>query len=280
MAISDELKQLVDQMPAPDERGILSRADRDAMVKALADIQAGGEPSVRGLVDMLADEDQGADLKARHALHALATAVCDDGEDPRKRIAQSLAGVLSDDRPAAVREAVIRALQVCGGSEVVEAIGQFLADEAIAETAALALVAIGGGSASEQFRRALEKADGKVRLSLVQNLGVLRDKDAVELLSKAAGDDDADVRMAAVWALANIGDPAGIGACLAGAEKANGYERIQAGKSRLLFSERLRAAGRTDDARQVLGHLQKTSTGDNEAYLREIAERELASLTG
>jgi len=280
MAISDELKRLVEKMPEPDERGILSRIDRDATLKTLADIQAGGEPFVRDVVDMLAEPDKGSELKARYALHALATSVCDDGEEQRKKFAQTLARTLDDDRPPHVREAVIRALQVCGGAEVSEAIGRFLADEALQESAALALVAIGGAVAREQFRHALAKANGTQRLALVQNLGVLRDKDSVDLLIKAASDDDVDVRMAAVWSLANIGDPAGIDSCLAAAEKAKGYERIQAGKSRLVFAERLRAAGHTDDARHVLGHVRKTSADDSERYLREIAERELATLKG
>jgi HEAT repeat protein len=92
----------------------------------------------------------------------------------------------------------------------------------------------------------------------------------------AAADDDADVRTAAVWALANIGDPGGIDACLAAAEKAEGYERIQAGKSRLLFAERLRKTGHKKEAERVLAHVRKTSSDESEVYLREIAERELA----
>ena len=100
-----------------------------------------------------------------------------------------------------------------------------------------------------------------------------------EALAKAAGDRDEEVRTAACWALANIGDPAGIDTCLAAAEKATGYERIQAGKARLLFAERLRDAGHKDEAKKVLGHLRKSSDNESENYLREIADRELAGLS-
>ena len=112
----------------------------------------------------------------------------------------------------------------------------------------------------------------------VQHLGVLRDKESVKALAAATTDDNLEVRAAAVWALANIGDPAGIDACLKAAEKVEGYERIQASKSRLLLAERLRDAGRKAEAQHVYGHVRKTSTDESEAYLRDIAERELAKL--
>jgi hypothetical protein len=45
-----------------------------------------------------------------------------------------------------------------------------------------------------------------------------------------------------------------------------------------LLGERLRDAGRKSDAQHVYGHVRKTSTRESEAYLRDIAERELAKI--
>jgi HEAT repeat protein len=167
---------------------------------------------------------------------------------------------------------------VCGGTEVVAAIGKSLADTALTDAAASALVAIGGDGAAAELRRLLPAADARQRLIVVQNLGTLRDKRSVKALAAAASDSDVEVRTAASWALANIGDPAGVEACLAAAEKADGYERIQAGKNRLLFAERLREGGHKSQAQQVLSHVKKTSSDESEAYLREIADRELAAI--
>ena len=280
----ESVKTLVEQMPTPqpNERGILSKNDREAVLKAIAELQAGGDASVTALVDSLVEPGKGSDHQARYALHALALYVCGGGrersENERKAFALSLAKTLDSDRSAAVKEFVIRELQVCGGAEVVAAIGKCLADKALTDSAASALVAIGGATAAAELRRILPAAEARQRLIVVQNLGTLRDKESVKSLVAAASDGDAEVRTAACWALANIGDPAGVEACLATAEKAEGYERIQAGKSRLLFAERLREGGHKSQAQQVLGHLKKTSSDESEAYLREIADRELASI--
>jgi hypothetical protein len=281
----EDVKKLVDQMPTPqpNERGILSKNDREATFKAIADLHAGGDASVAALVDLLVEPGKGNDHQARYALHGLALYVCGLGgrtrnENDRKTFAVSLAKTLDSNRPAAVKEFVIRELQVCGGTEVVAAIGKCLSDKALTDSAASALVAVGGDAAAAELRRILPAFDARQRLIVIQNLGTLRDKDSVKALAAAASDGDVEVRTAACWALANIGEPAGMDACLSAAEKADGYERIQAGKSRLLFADRLRQAGHKSEAQQVLSHLKKTSSDDSEGYLREIADRELAEI--
>jgi HEAT repeat protein len=281
--IAHELQSLVDRMPEPDSRGILSNVDRDAVLRALGEIHAAGKESIAALVEKLVEPGKGDDNKARYALHGLALYVCGLGNRPhnndeRQAFAKALAATLDTDRPSAVKEFVLRELQVCGGREVVESIGKHLAEPALSDAAAAALVAIGGDTAAVEFRRLLSSAQGRMRLIAVQNLGVLRDKQSVDALTKATTDADAEVRTAACWALANIGDSAGIDACLKAAEKATGYERIQAGKNRLLLAERLRDAGRKADAQHVYGHVRITSGDQSEAYLREIAERALATL--
>lgn len=278
----EQAKELVDRMPEPDARGILSNIDRDATLKAIAGLHAGGEEHAQALVEMLAEPGKANDHQARYALHGLALYVCGLGGRPRneadrKAFAAALAKTLDGDRPAAVKEFVLRELQVCGGQEVVAALGKCLAQTALAEAAAAALVAIGGDEAAAQFRDMQQSANRAQRLIAVQSLGVLRDKQSVAALVKATQDDDAEVRTLACWALANIGDPAGIEACLAAAENAQGFERIQAGKSRLLFAERLRDSNKAQ-AKRLYQHVGQTSGDESEAYLREIAERELAAL--
>ncbi|MEX2142294.1 MAG: HEAT repeat domain-containing protein [Pirellulales bacterium] len=281
---AEQVKKLVAAMPAPEpnERGILSKIDRNATLKAIAELHAGGEEHVRTLVEMLVEPGTGNDHQARYALHGLALYVCGLGgrlrnEEDRKSFSAALAKTLDGDRPAAVKEFVLRELQVCGGGEVVAAIGKCLGEAALVEAAAAALVTIGGDEAATQFRRLQQSANRGQRLIAVQSMGVLRDKQSVSALAKATDDDDGEIRTVACWALANIGDPAGIDACLTAAEKAQGYERIQAGKSRLLFAERLKDS-RQADAKRLYEHLRRTSGDESELYLREIAERELAGL--
>jgi hypothetical protein len=275
--MAESIQALVEQMPAPSERGILNNIDGDTVNKALDELQSGGAEATKSLVDLLREPGEGDDGKARYALHALAVRAGGKPEDNRKRFAESLAGALGGEQSKAVKEFIARELQVCGGSEVAPALGKLLLDEALCEAAAAALVVIGGDVAAAEMRRALGDAKGRQRLTLVQNLGVLRDKSALEAIKQATTDDDAEIRTVAVWALANIGEPGGVAACLAASEKASGYERIQAAKSSLLLGERLRAAGHKSEAKQVLEHVRKSRTDESEQYLRDIAEREVAN---
>ncbi len=275
--MAESLQALIDQMPAPTERGILNKIDRDVVNKALDELTSGGADAVRGLVELLLEPGKGEDGKARYAIHALAVRAGGLGDDDRKRLAVSLAASLAGDRAKAVKEFVVRELQVCGGAEVATALGKLLADEELCEPAAQALAAIGGGAAAAELRRAVGESKGKQRLTLVQNLGVLRDKESLEAVKSATTDDNADIRTVAVWALANIGEPGGVATCLAASEKAMGYERIQAAKSCLILAARLGTAGHKSEAKQVLDHVRKTRTDESEQYLRDIADRELAN---
>jgi HEAT repeat protein len=276
------IKQLVDRMPAPqpDERGILSKVDRAATLEALAELHAGGAESVRGLVDLLGEPHADDAHKARYALHGLALYVCGLGDRARNdhdrpTFAAALAATLDDKHPATVKEFVIRELQACGGQEVIPAIGKCLSESALADAAASTLVAIGGPAAAAQLRRLLAASEPRLRLIAVQSLGVLRDTESLDGLIAATRDADSQTRVTACWALANVGDPKGVNACLAAAEKAQGYERIQSGKNCLLIAERLADGGHKDAARKVLEHIKKTSTGQSESYLREAADRAL-----
>jgi HEAT repeat protein len=275
--MAESIQSLVDQMPAPSERGILNNIDRDAVNKALDELGGGGAEAVRSLVDLLKEPGKVDDGKARYAVHALAVRAGGKSEDDRKRFAESLGGALGGERPKVVKEFIVRELQVCGGSEVAAALGKLLLEGELCDAAAAALVAIGGDSAAAEMRRAVGDAKGKQRLTLVQNLGVLRDKASLDAIKQATTDDDPEIRTVAVWALANIGEPGGVAACLAASEKATGYERIQAAKSSLLLGERLRTAGHKSEAQHVFGHVRKSRTDESEKYLRDIADREAAN---
>jgi HEAT repeat protein len=152
---------------------------------------------------------------------------------------------------------------------------QLLADEALAEYAAQALLTIRDGAA-EQFRAALPRATGRQRLPVVQALGVLRDAPSADNLKPLATDKDADVRRAAVWALANLGD-VGSADLLLKAADGEGYERIEATPACLLLAENLLAAGSRKEAVRIYTHLRDTRTEPAEAYVRDAAARGLAN---
>lgn len=271
---SKNLKALVEQFPSPGENGKLSDPDKRAMDEAVRQIHDGGPENVAAVVDMIAKPGAGDDVKPRHLLHAWATYVGGLGESERREFADALARTLQADRPVEVKKFVIRQLQVAGGPQVVPALAPLLADDQLGEPAAQALLAVGEG-AVPAFREALSNARGANRLTIVQALGVLADAESAAALRNAARAEDRELRLAALWALARIGDRESVDLLLQAAD-ADGYERIKATKHCLLLAENLAAADDKEGAGRIYTYLRQTRTKPSEAYVRRAATRGLA----
>lgn len=276
---SSSLADLISQMPDPDERGMYcTDIDKEKIEKAVAEIHRGGRKYVLAIIDMLRPPGEGNDVKPHYALHCLALHVCKlDDDRPRRRFARALASQLGGDRPKAVQRYLVQQLQVAGGREVVEPLGRLLLDEELCEPAAQALAAIGDGAA-EQFRNALPDAKGKCRLTVIQNLGVVRDEESVDALKRAVNDSDRDIRLAAAWALARIGEAGSVNVLLRAADAEERYERIKATQACLLLAENLLAAGQRGKAVEIYTRLRDTRTEPAEQYVRNAAETKLAAM--
>jgi hypothetical protein len=285
---SVSIAELVSKLPNPDENGLLSKIDKESVENVIAEIHKAGRDGIVGLIDMLVEPSKADDVKPRYALHCLAVYVCKlKDRKHRRAFAEILASQLDRDRPKEIKGYLIRQLQVAGGKEVAGALGKFLLDEELCEYAAQALVApaasrlrskpAGGDGTAEQLRDALAGAKGKCRLTVIQNLGVVRDHKSVDALKQAVGDEDRDIRLAAAWGLANIGDPGSVDVLLKEADVQDPYERIKAAQACLLLAENLLAAGKKKDAMKIYAHLRDTRTDPAEQYLRELAEGALAA---
>jgi len=272
---SSTLAELINRLPDPDEQGLLSNIDEETVDSVVSQINEGGQKSLSALIDMIVEPGGGNDVKPRYALHCLAVRMCKPAEEKYRRVfTETLAMQLGGDKPKAVQMYLVQQLQVAGGKEVVPALGKMLSDEELYEPAAQALVAIGDGAA-EQLRNALPKVRGKMKQTIIQNLGVVRDSESIEALKKALGDDDREIRLAAGWALANIGDAGSADLLLKAADVEGIYERFTATKACLLLAERLFNTDKKEQAEKIYTHLRNTRSGPDEAYIRAAAEKGL-----
>lgn len=275
--MASQLKTLVEQMPDPDNRGLYSQIDKTVVDKAINQIHAGGTQNITAIIDMIVEPDKGGDVKARYALHCLAVKAKAVGQDAQQQYVRALAAQLGGARPKAVQQYLLQEIPFAGGKCVVATIGKLLGDADLCESAAQALTAIGTGAA-EQFRAALPTAKGPCLLTIVQNLGVLRDKASVASLRKATTSEDREVRLCAAWGLANIGDGDSIAAVTRVADvKVGSWERIEGTRACMLLAERLLAAGQKGLAKKVYGHLRETRTDATEVYIKELAEKAIAA---
>ncbi len=271
--INPKLVALVNQMPDPDGRGMLTEnIDQDKIEKTVAAIYEGGTELVQGLIDMLGEPGSPENAKPHYALHCVVNhALVIGDENGRRRISETLTKNLASDRLSTYNKAYLcQELQWAGRREAVAALGALLLDEELVEPATMALSAIRDGAA-EQFRAALPKAQGKCRLNIVQGLGAVEDGQSAAALREALGDADPEVRLAAGWGLARMGDAGSADLLIQAADRSEGWERIQATKHCLVLAEQLKAAGQRDGANKVYQHLQRTRTDPAERYIQLAA---------
>lgn len=278
MAVSEQLKALVAQMPDPDGRGMYTEnIDKEKIEKAIAAIHQGGRENVRGLVEMLGEPGSDRDVKPHYALHCLANhTVTAKDENGRRTLCEVLCEALSGDLTPYVKGFLCQTLQWVGHRESVAALGKLLTDAELCDPAAMALVAIKDGAA-EQLRAALPNAKGRCRLTIVHSLAALADSGAAEAFKQALQDEDREVRIAAGAGLARLGDTGAVDVLLKAADVPPGWERIQAAKHCLVLAEKLAAAGKKAEARRIYQHLRDTRQDASEAYIRQAADKALAA---
>ena len=278
MAVSEQLKTLVAQMPDADGRGMYcTDIDKDKIEKVVAQIHQGGKDYVLGLIEMLGEPGSDEDVKPHYALQCLANHVLRSrDEQARRDFAAVLAGQLGSDRSKYVRGYLCQELQWAGRREACPALGKLLDDEELVAPAAMALVAIRDGAA-EQFRAALAGAKGTCKLPIVQGLGALGDKQSLPALAALLTDDDREIRLAAGWGLARMGDAGAVDALIKAAGVPDGWERIEATKHCLVLAEKLAAVGDKTRAARIYAYLRDSRTDAHEKYVRDLAEKALAA---
>ena len=266
------LEALVQKLPAETNA---------AAEEVYKEILKGAPASIVELTKMLLEPGKGDDSKVRFTVHGLAIYVYrPDAEAERKMFAQALVGQLEGDLPSAVKGFLIRQLQLAGGPESVEAIGKFLLDKDLSEYAAQALLAMKDKAAIPLFQAALPKATGACRVTIIQDLGILRAAKGLPDVAKALGDEDREVRLAAAFALANSADPAAVEPILKAASVEVPYERSQATDAALLLPRRLGEEGEKKAGERICRDLLKTRTSDADIHVRCAALTSLAAAAG
>ena len=240
-------------------------ADGAAGHKLAAELAGLGAPAVRELCSMLVEPGKGDDTKARFALHGLALYVVRPGaEAERAMAAQALVAALEGEKRAEVRKFLVRQLQLAGRDDAVPALGKLLGDAALCEPATQALLRIGTPKAKEALAAALPAATGPCRLTLIRAAGQTRARTAAKPLLADARSKDRTVRLAALHAIANIGDPSAADALAKAAEAESAYERARATAFYVLFARRLAEGGHAQDCARICRGLIRTRTEPRE----------------
>jgi HEAT repeat protein len=278
MAVSEQLKTLVEQMPDPDGRGMYTEnIDKEKIEKAVEAIYKGGRANMQGLVEMLGEPGTAEDVKPHYALHCVLnhTLIVKD-EKAQKEFCDVLAAELSGNHSNYIKSYLCQELQWAGDKSAAPALGKLLTNEELCDPAAMALVAIKGGAA-EELRKAAPQAEGRCRLAVVDALAALGDSGAASIFKEALKDADREVRIAAGAGLAKLGDAGSADLLTKAADVAPGWERIQATKNCMVLAENLAASGKKSDAQKIYKHLSDTRKDPTEKYIRDAAQKAMGA---
>ena len=159
-------------------------------------------------------------------------------------------GATLHDKAAACLE-----LSRVGSKDSVAPLAALLGDEKLAHMARYALEPIPDPAVDAALRDAMGRLKGRPLVGVVGSIGVRRDAQAVEPLSRLLRDPDPDVAQAAARALGSIGGPAAVAALEGALDEASAANQRAFCEGLLRCAEALSARGQRDPALAIYERL-------------------------
>jgi hypothetical protein len=190
--------------------------------------------------------------------------------EARKALEGRLAEVLKTDAPRAAKDYVCRKLSLVGGEGCVPTVAGLLTNAELSHMARYALERIPCDCAVDAMRDAMGKVQGKLKVGMINSLGVRRDAKATGALVGLLKDSDKEVADAAAAALGKIGSPEAAKALQALPES------LAVADALLACAEQLLADGKKADAMLIYTKLAKSEI----KHVKLAATRGMLAATG
>jgi hypothetical protein len=244
-----------------------------AVLMALAVPATAAEEGLDKAFAALNSYDWGSD---RAALQPIDDAVAASHGDAaaRKNLEERLAGVLGADVPQAAKDYVCRQLSLIGTAACVPAVAPLLTDEKLSHMGRYALERIPDAAAVKAMRDALPKVEGRLKVGVINSLGVRRDAESTGALVDLLKSSDSEIAGAAAAALGSIGSPEAAKA-LGAFQEANPAS-LAAADAYLACAERLLADGKKVEAMAIY----KTLAKSDQKHVKLAATRGLLAAAG
>jgi HEAT repeat protein len=219
--------------------------------------------------------------EAGEALDFLHESAVGSYSDPalRKKLNEGLSGVIQSDAAYDAKQFACRQLALTATPEQVPLLAKYLADEQMSHIAIYVLTHIDSPAVDEALVAAMDKAEGRARLGIINMLGNRRCSAAIKSLGKLMLSTDEETAVAAIRALGRIGTEAARSQVMSYDGLADPVKKLS--ESRMLalaqanldFADRFLAEGHMDAARRLYRLMFDAS---NPAYLRAAALKGLA----
>ncbi len=203
-----------------------------------------GEKGILYLLSMVAPPGQEDDSKVRFAINGLAVYAGQKGrEQARLLLSESFVKALKKPGETNVKAFIIRQLQLVGKKEAVKPLSRFLSHSHLCGPAARALQTIHSHDSEKALLKAMSKVSVANRIIIINALAELESRQAAKKIASYADSENPGLRQAALFALANIGDPVSEAVLSHVRVSASNYERSKAPSLYLLFARRLAERG-------------------------------------
>lgn len=192
----------------------------------------------------------------------------------RRDLEQKFIAFLKSDAGLPGKDFVCKQLSVAGSDASVPVLIGMLNDPKTADMGRYALERIPGSAVDRALRDALPKSSGKVRIGIVNTVGIRRDAAAVPSLRTVAFGSQPAEASAALYALAHIADNAALEVLSEAQTKTAGPVRADAAEAYLQSANRLVERGNTAAALPIYRKLYATN---DPATVRAAALRGLGA---
>jgi len=205
---------------------------------------------VDGQIQRIATYKHGQDAGNLIAVAGLVVKSHDNPKE-RKRLAGRLAALLETDATPAAKWFVCKQLWRVGSADVVPTMARLLANNETADMARYALERMPCWEAGAALHEALGKAQGAVKVGIINSLGERREGLIAADLGRLAGDSDRAVAGAALLALGKIGGPQAAATLSDAKQKAPPKLVPTVDEALLLCADRLAADGDVKQAERM-----------------------------
>jgi type 1 glutamine amidotransferase len=176
----------------------------DGIQFALGDLPADATPTAEKIWPEIAAYQYGQSRKSLTELDNLVRNAYGRLE-PMKQIEKRLLEFLRSDATLASKQFVCRKLSIIGTAEAVPTLADMLANPKTSDMARYAMERIPGTAVDAALRKTLLKTTGKVRIGIINTLGLREDSRSVPILAALIYKPDMDTAVAAAAALGRIG---------------------------------------------------------------------------
>src|SRR5699024_1532494 len=161
-----------------------------------------------------------------------------------------LRGLQSNYQPA-VKGFLMEQLELIGSEQSIPVLKSFLGDKNLHKSAVHALRSINTRQAQQTLVQALTSTQGSKQAAIIKTLGDMQATTAASDVLPFASADDWPTQKAALYALAQTGDPVAVAPLTAAVDEYEGYKNTVAESYYLLLAEGLAEEGHQEESAEL-----------------------------